>query len=35
MWEGTGKSFASVIDELIELAIERHQDRSRNKTSLI
>lgn len=34
MWAGTGKSFTAVIDDLIQLAIERHRDRSRNKTSL-
>nr|AIA12167.1 D-alanine--D-alanine ligase [uncultured bacterium] len=33
MWAGTGKSFAEVIDNLIDLAVERHKDRSRNKTS--
>nr|AIA18054.1 D-alanine--D-alanine ligase [uncultured bacterium] len=33
MWAGTGKNFPAVIDELIRLAIERHDDRSRNKTS--
>lgn len=33
MWAGTGKSFTTIIDELIALAIERHRDRSRNKTS--
>ena len=33
MWAGSGKDFPAVIDELIRLAIERHQDRSRNKTS--
>jgi len=33
MWAGTGKDFSHVIDELISLAIERHQDKSRNKTS--
>jgi D-alanine-D-alanine ligase len=32
MWEGTGKSFSAVIDELVQLAIERHQDKKRNKT---
>jgi D-alanine-D-alanine ligase len=32
MWAGTGKPFTTVIDELIELAFERHADRSRNKT---
>jgi len=33
MWAGTGMSFPEVIDELIELAIARHGDKSRNKTS--
>jgi D-alanine-D-alanine ligase len=33
MWEGSGKPFSQVIDELIELAFERHRDKSRNKTS--
>ncbi len=33
MWEGTGKPFSEVIDNLIVLAIERHADRVRNKTS--
>lgn len=33
MWAGTGMEFPQVIDELVRLAIERHQDRSRNKTS--
>ena len=33
MWAGTGKPFSRVIDELIELAIARHKDKSRNKTS--
>jgi D-alanine-D-alanine ligase len=33
MWEATGKSFPQVIDTLIELAIERHTDKARNKTS--
>ena len=34
MWEGSGKPFGEVIDRLIELAFERHQDRERNKTTL-
>jgi D-alanine-D-alanine ligase len=34
MWAGSGKTFAQVIDELIDLAIERHRDRSRNKTTI-
>lgn len=33
MWAGSGKAFPQVIDELIELAIARHQDKARNKTS--
>jgi len=33
MWAGTGKAFPEVINELIRLAIERHQDKKRNKTS--
>ena len=33
MWAGTGLAFPQVIDELISLAIERHADKSRNKTS--
>jgi D-alanine-D-alanine ligase len=34
MWEATGIPFARLIDELIELAIERHRERSRNETSI-
>jgi len=33
MWAGSGVSFSDVIDELVQLAFERHKDRSRNKTS--
>lgn len=33
MWKGSGKPFSQVIDEAIELALARHRDRSRNKTS--
>jgi D-alanine-D-alanine ligase len=33
MWAGSGLPFSNVIDELIELAFDRHRDRSRNKTS--
>jgi D-alanine-D-alanine ligase len=33
MWAGTGKDFPTVIDDLIKFAIERHEDKSRNKTS--
>ena len=34
MWEATGLPFARVIDRLIELARERHRDKSRNETSI-
>lgn len=33
MWAGTGKAFPQVIEELIQLAIERHKDKKKNKTS--
>ena len=33
MWQGSGKTFTQVIDELIQLAIDRHEDKKRNKTS--
>jgi D-alanine-D-alanine ligase len=32
MWAASGKNFSIVIDDLIGLAVERHADRSRNKT---
>ncbi len=35
MWAGTGMNFPEVIDFLIDSAIARHADRSRNKTSLL
>ncbi len=34
MWAGSGLEFPEVIDTLVKLAIERHQDRARNKNSL-
>ncbi len=34
MWEGSGKKFSSVLDELISLAIARHADRLRNQTAV-
>lgn len=34
MWAGSGMSFPTVIDRLVELALERHKDKARNKTSL-
>jgi D-alanine-D-alanine ligase len=33
MWAGTGLNFSQVIDNLINLALERHADKSRNITS--
>ncbi len=33
MWEASGVSYRELIDRLINLAIERHADRSRNLTS--
>jgi len=33
MWEGTGLEFSQVIDGLVTLAVERHNDKSRNKTN--
>ena len=33
MWEGSGKSFPEVIDELVRLAVDRHRDKKRNKTT--
>ena len=34
MWAGSGVSFSDVLDYLIDAAIARHKDKSRNKTSL-
>jgi D-alanine-D-alanine ligase len=33
MWAGSGVEFHQVIDELVALAIERHVDKARNKTT--
>lgn len=33
MWEGTGLDFSQVIDGLVTLAVDRHNDKSRNKTN--
>jgi len=32
MWAASGKPFPAVIDQLIELAFERHRDRAKNET---
>lgn len=34
MWKASGIPFPRVIDQLIELAIERHRERARNETSI-
>lgn len=34
MWEATGIPFSRVIDQLIQMAIERHRERARNETSI-
>jgi len=34
MWQASGIPFPRVIDQLIELAIERHRERARNETSI-
>jgi hypothetical protein len=34
MWLASGLSFAQVFDRLIELALERQQEKARNQTSL-
>lgn len=34
MWEASGLPFPKVIDRLIELAFERHREKSRNETSI-
>ena len=34
MWETSGVPFSQIIDQLIELALERHRERARNETSI-
>ncbi|HKC66491.1 MAG TPA: D-alanine--D-alanine ligase family protein [Pyrinomonadaceae bacterium] len=34
MWAASGVSFTKVIDRLIQLALEQHQEKSRNETSI-
>jgi D-alanine-D-alanine ligase len=34
LWEASGLPYPELLDRLIELAIERHADRQRNRTSL-
>jgi D-alanine-D-alanine ligase len=33
LWEASGISYRELVDHLIELAIERHREKSRNVTS--
>jgi D-alanine-D-alanine ligase len=33
LWEASGLSYANLIDRLIQLALERHRDRSRNRVT--
>ena len=34
MWEASGVPFTRVLDRLIELALDRHREKSRNETSI-
>ncbi len=34
LWQASGLPYQQLIDRLIELAIERHEDRQRNRTSM-
>jgi D-alanine-D-alanine ligase len=34
LWEASGLSYAALIDRLIELARQRHEDKKTTKTSL-
>ena len=34
MWAGSGKKFSEILDLLVDYAVERHNDKSKNKTSL-
>ncbi|HKF36880.1 MAG TPA: D-alanine--D-alanine ligase [Ktedonobacteraceae bacterium] len=34
LWEASGLPYAQLLDRLVELALERHEDRQRNRTSL-
>src|SRR5437763_4527991 len=34
LWEASGLPYAQLMDRLIELAIERHEDQQRNRTTL-
>lgn len=34
MWAGSGMEFSEVIDSLVEYAMDRHEDKGRNKTNI-
>ncbi|HEV7890853.1 MAG TPA: hypothetical protein VGP08_09450, partial [Pyrinomonadaceae bacterium] len=34
MWDASGMPFPQVLDRLVELAFERHAEKSRNLTSI-
>jgi len=34
LWEASGLSFRSLVDRLIELALEQHREKSRTKYSI-
>jgi D-alanine-D-alanine ligase len=34
LWEATGVTYPELVDRLIQLALERHHDRQRNKEAL-
>ena len=34
MWAGSGLKFSQVLEQLIELAVERHRDKALSKTSI-
>ena len=35
LWEVSGLSYPQLLDRLVELALERHQDKQRNRTSYL
>jgi D-alanine-D-alanine ligase len=35
LWEASGLSYPGLIDQLVQLAIERHQDRQRSRTTFL
>ena len=35
LWEASGIPYSELIDRLIQLALERHRDKSRNLTSYV